>query len=506
MRAKFILIWALLIPSALAQKPLWEGQFNAGPLWGGMDLRISGNTVEARFTPWGQTITPKLENIHLASNTISFATEIDEKPFAFQGKLHGENWTGTMSSSQLQGAWRLTKIQQPNLSSHNTLPAAIGPYSIARQTFDWTDNTREELDTKTAGDHRELLVYLYYPAKCPATGTHVPYMPDAQIMDKDWTPQQIEEAKHLTTHACADAPVISDRDFPLLLFMPGSGQRALAYSALIENAASSGYVVAAIDPPYNASALQFPDGRVVRRLPPDQRSWEIAKSHDDAPRIYKQLVTYWCKDMSFVLDQLQSLQQQQNPLASAIDFSRVGAFGHSRGGSTAGRIRLLDSRIRAAINIDGNIRGVPFPPEENDKGGKQPFLWLEKQIPWPNASQLKQMGLTHEQMEDMLGEGDRLLSTIPSDAYHVVIAQPGIDHLDFSDQAMFDSKLTQGELAQKLRTLEIARIYVTLFFDAYLKGTPSNFHKDFEKENRRFAETKILFPTSAGVVAAHQSQ
>jgi hypothetical protein len=208
----------------------------------------------------------------------------------------------------------------------------------------------------------------------------------------------------------------------------------------------------------------------------------------------KQLVTYWCQDESFVLGQFQNLQQQHDPVASAIDFSKVGAFGHSRGGSTAGRVRLLDTRIRTGMNIDGNIRGVPFPADENGSGGKQPFLWLEKQLPWPTAPQLKQMGLTRDQMADMLAEGDRLLKTIPSDAYHVAIAQPDIDHLDFSDQAMLDPKLTADVFSQKLRTLEIARTYIASFFDAYLKGTLPAFREILEKENRHFAETNILFP------------
>ncbi|HZY61338.1 MAG TPA: hypothetical protein VFE38_02365 [Edaphobacter sp.] len=375
------------------------------------------------------------------------------------------------------------------------MPAPTGSYGIARQIFDWSDSSRSEMNIKPAGARRELLVYLYYPAVCHSTDRHVPYMPDASAMTKDWPSQIVQKAEHLTTHACANASVIPDHHFPLLLFMPGSGQKVLSYSSLLEDAASHGYIVAAIDPPYNAAAIQFPDGRVFRRLPPDQRSWEIAKSHADAPRLFKQLVTYWCQDESFVLDQLQKLQKQHNPIASAIDFDKVGAFGHSRGGSTAGRIRLLDPRIRAGINIDGNIRGVPFPPDEDSVGGNQPFLWLEKQLPWPTASQLKQMGLTHQEVTTMFAQGDHLLSTIPSDAYHVTIVQPDIDHLDFSDQALLNSQLTDDVFAQKMRTLEIARTYVVSFFDAYLKRHPSTFKKTLEKKSRQFPETKILFPS-----------
>ena len=76
----------------------------------------------------------------------------------------------------------------------------------------------------------------------------------------------------------------------------------LAYTTFLEDLASHGYVVAGIEPPYNAPAMQFPNGRVIGRLTPVERGWEEPKTRDDQPRIYEQMVLHWARDMSFVLD------------------------------------------------------------------------------------------------------------------------------------------------------------------------------------------------------------
>src|SRR3989442_16045483 len=90
---------------------------------------------------------------------------------------------------------------------------------------------------------------------------------------------------------------------------PGGGQKALSYTALLEDLASHGFVVAAIDPPYNAQAVKYSDGTVLNKLPPDKRGWEVPATRDDMPRIYEQMVTHWSRDMSFVLNRLIELNR-----------------------------------------------------------------------------------------------------------------------------------------------------------------------------------------------------
>src|SRR5207247_2561409 len=64
--------------------------------------------------------------------------------------------------------------------------------------------------------------------------------------------------------ATADAaPLARKRGWPVVLFSPGFGVERELYAGLVEDLASHGYVVVAIDHPHDASIVQFPDGHVV---------------------------------------------------------------------------------------------------------------------------------------------------------------------------------------------------------------------------------------------------
>jgi len=315
-------------------------------------------------------------------------------------------------------------------------------------------------------------------------------MPDATEMSGDWSPEQIEVARKVHGHSFDKAACRrADRPFPVVIFAPGGGQKALSYTTLLEDLASHGFVVAAIDPPYNAQGVRYSDGTVLRRLPPDKRGWEVPATRDDMPRIYEQMVIHWSRDMSFVLNRLIELNRNDARFARRLDVAHVGAIGHSRGGQAAGKVRLLDARFIAGINLDGNIRGRGFPPDQEGGGGQQPFLWIEKQLPWPKKDL---EGLTLQQFEDMWANGARLMETIPSDSVRVQIARPEIDHLDFGDTAVLNAALDEKALRGKERTLITTREAVLIFFNRHLTA---NSHYDLERLKADFPEVKIVrFP------------
>ncbi|HLQ77987.1 MAG TPA: hypothetical protein VK210_11565, partial [Terriglobia bacterium] len=45
------------------------------------------------------------------------------------------------------------------------LPAPAGPFKVGRTLLNWVDGTRDEVMTEVPNDHRELLVYIWYPAR-----------------------------------------------------------------------------------------------------------------------------------------------------------------------------------------------------------------------------------------------------------------------------------------------------------------------------------------------------
>src|SRR5436309_3368494 len=64
--------------------------------------------------------------------------------------------------------------------------------------------------------------------------------------------------------ATTDAKPLARRGgWPVVLFSPGFGVERELYAGLIEDIASHGYVVVAIDHPHDASIVEIPDGHVV---------------------------------------------------------------------------------------------------------------------------------------------------------------------------------------------------------------------------------------------------
>jgi hypothetical protein len=65
------------------------------------------------------------------------------------------------------------------------LPDPSGSFAIGRVSYDWTDQSRPEALSDVPQAHRELMVYVWYPAAPENPGSpHAPYLPGAVIMDK----------------------------------------------------------------------------------------------------------------------------------------------------------------------------------------------------------------------------------------------------------------------------------------------------------------------------------
>jgi hypothetical protein len=315
------------------------------------------------------------------------------------------------------------------------------------------------------------VTYLFYPAVTTPDLQPAAYIPDGELMRPVWKDDLTDRLLHLRTHTFVDAAVSSARaSFPVLVFIPGGAQKALSYTGLLEELTSRGYIIAALELPHNAQGMQFPDGTVLPRVPAADRGWEEAKTLVDRARIYPLQIEHWARDASFVLDQLDLANRKDVRLAGKIDLSRVGAVGHSKGGMAAGMLRLIDKRVRGAMNIDGNDRGKGFATLADGAGGAQPFLWLEKEFKWPTSEQLQQAGMNSAEIDALWVEGYRLLGTVRGGAKHVVIAQPDINHLDFGDYGVWTTTTDPSARATKLRTLRITSDFAAAFFDGVLNN------------------------------------
>lgn len=358
------------------------------------------------------------------------------------------------------------------------LPPPTGPHPTGRASFHWKDAARDELETKSPEDKRELMVHLFYPADTSASEARAKYLPDAEAMRGAWSESALARVAAVRAFS-RESPAMppGNEKYPVAVFMPGGGVKALAYHMLVEDLASHGWVVAVIDPPYNARAVRFPDGRVLGNLPPEERGWPRTQNRDENLRYYQENIVHWCRDISFVLDQLAALEGGTGPFARRLDLQRgVGVFGHSRGGQAAGTVRMLDGRVRGGINLDGLVGGLSFQPVHgDDAGGRPPFLWLGKPLPPPpTEEQLQQAGRTREAFAEMeqqlVARWDHMMGAVSGGALRVHLHQPGIGHIDFSDETFWNGSLTAESRPGKLKIVAETRTWVRAFFDGAVRG------------------------------------
>ena len=335
--ASFVLM-AVSITSETAGQQLWHGTFQSADTSGAMELRIGGGQeANLKFAPDARPSESAVSAFRVEDRRISFNVTLADKPYRFEGARRAVGWQGSLVAAENprdRGTWRLSRLDVEDKVStiREPLPAPTGPFAIGRVAFSWIDETRPELETRLPDDKRELLVYVFYPSDPAPTAQRASYMPEADVMLPYWKDDLTKRLKSFRAFSRENVPLARGRDrLPIVLFAPGGGQKVLAYTTLLEDLASHGYLVAAIEPPYNAPAMQFPNGRTFGRLTPAERGWEEPKTRDDQPRIYEQMVLHWARDMSFVLDRLTDLNKPGTGLfAGRLDLGRVGALGHSR--------------------------------------------------------------------------------------------------------------------------------------------------------------------------------
>lgn len=309
-------------------------------------------------------------------------------------------------------------------------PEPTGPYQVGRTTFHWIDETRDELNTSEE-DYSELMVTVWYPAEPEDDAEVAVYREDLngpsvdEVLDiyrSDRGPYATA-MMNLTTHAYQDAPLAqSDEAFPVITFSHGAGVLPGLYSLQLMELASYGYIVAAINHTYYATITVFPDGRVIESVLFDLDQKMQAENTG-------------LEDVTFVLDQLELLNTNNEKFAAKLDMERVGAFGHSMGGAISVLAASQDTRIQALANEDGTIAAPAYPEIE------QPYMLF-------------------------VAEGKTRFTEFASGPKHIIFIDE-FEHSSFND---FTVIFPETSSIDGNRTFEIIRRYLVAFFDTYLKG------------------------------------
>lgn len=163
-----------------------------------------------------------------------------------------------------------------------------------------------------------------------------------------------------------------------MLFSPGLGDSRLHYSILSHSLASQGFIVIAMDHPYDADVVEFPDGSTVLGV---NLANEDSLTIDQIQHRFDVRV----QDVSFVLDQLASPHVRRRLFGFndwKTDPCNIIMYGHSLGGATAVASAWNDTRLVASVNLDGRQYGSQpaLGSKQPALGSKQPIMLVASEI------------------------------------------------------------------------------------------------------------------------------
>jgi len=342
----------------------------------------------------------------------------------------------------------------PHLIPFNNIPQPTGFYSVGTQIFEWEDVNREEWFTEDIGDFRRLVVQVWYPT-LEKSKQVVSYIdsPDKRIgplSKRIELPQfLIRHIQDVKSNAILNAPIRIDNNlYPLILFSHGLGGMRMQNTVQMEELASRGYVVVAMDHPYDANVTVYNDGTIaefrsgLREDASEKEFWDVRM-----PQINTR-----ADDLSFIINKINLLKDNGDPLWKSVNLSKIGVFGHSYGGATSILASFNDSRIDACINLDGWME--PIESKIIQKGLDIPFLYIgqEKWIDTP------------------LNDKKRDSLIISSNGKKVLLS--GTKHFDYSDTPQFSPISTKFGIAGSMDIHSLRNNInseIVLFFDLYVK-------------------------------------
>jgi len=338
-----------------------------------------------------------------------------------------------------------------------SLPAPTGHFRAGTVRLHLVDPTRIDPTSPSHGI-REIMVQVWYPATDTRDFPSTPYLTPLAAAHFLASHNAPAGATLPPTTGHAGAPV--DRrhgPYPVVLYSPGGGTDASLDTGLVEDLVSHGYVVVTMDDTNDSPEVEFPGGRLVVGTFAPSTEAEAAEAQQIR-----------ADDARFVLDELTALEHGRDPdaehaalptgLAGGLDLSRVGMFGWSLGGAASGQAMHDDSRIKAAVDMDGTFFGQVV-----QSGVNRPFLLLT--------------GSEHTEQNDptlasflTAGTGPKLHLTL-DDSQHSTFS----DFEELVSQLAPALGLTSDQVKALIGTIDPntavtdERAYIRAFFDKYLR-------------------------------------
>lgn len=342
------------------------------------------------------------------------------------------------------------------------LPLPSGPEAIGTFTVEVTDVDREEVYGPSPGEPRRIMAQLWYPAVDPGDLDPEPWSEDWDVVAPAMSRRLgfpswfLNHTRYTDSHSYASLRV-APGTFPVVIYSHGwTGFRTIGVNQ-VESLASNGYVVIAIDHTYGAVATRFDNGDIVEYDPtalPDEEEVGVVAYEDAAA----DLVSTFAADIVTVLDELEAGEGGVfATLASSLDLTRIGVYGHSTGGGAAIQVCLEDERCDAVLGFDPWVE--PLPDRVLKISGTRPALYMRSDE-WRD----------NENDADLRGIANR------SEEVTYWIGVDGAGHNDFVATPLLSPVAGRFGLKGPIpagRVVPIVDNYLLGFFDVFLLGTGS---------------------------------
>ena len=333
-------------------------------------------------------------------------------------------------------------VMQSALSTTQTaaVPSPTGPSKVGTRVVQMVDPVRAD-PFLWNGSKRELLVRFWYPASISEGCERAAYTsPAVWSYFSQLVGFSLPEVR---TNSCLDAP-ITEGPHPVVVFTHGYTGTFTDYTMLCEDLASRGYVVAAVDHTYEATAVEFPDGQFVKSIFGSHLAEDTLLGDGQSLSL---AVSVRSKDLKFVVDELARLNGESGgPFAGQLDLTRIAVAGHSLGGLAALLELKQDARFKAAVLLDASMS------DGAASLTKTPVLVL---------------AMGREQWSD---EECRLWSDLHGSRFAVNLK--GAEHVTPSDAVwLAKGAIKTGPMGPE-KTIEALRNYIAAFLDTNLRGKP----------------------------------
>jgi len=364
------------------------------------------------------------------------------------------------------------------------MPDPTGPYAVGTMSFAFTDESRPEIFTDDPKDRRLVYAQAWYPAGSTDDSARALmwiYPEETIILLTKFFHMPEVAFSHLPSvlsHSYVNAPLVEqETTYPILVFSHGYDAGFFAQNMVqMEELASHGYVIFSIGHAYESSLVFDEQGRAIPMSETQINAFyqedeetivakrkifavtgdeqiQAARAWMAAIPLAQQSTRIWTEDTQFVITQIARMNSGQvvSPFAGYLDTSRIGVFGQSFGGSAAFQVCAVDSRCKAAINMDGtqwgNLLNNPL---------HTPFMMMSG--------------------EDSIGVNDWALSNAQENGYNVYVRNAW--HINFTDfnlvSPLFKFPLWGAMGSIDTRQMErIMNAYTLAFFNQTLKGIPS---------------------------------